>query len=682
MHLPSPNVGNIFSWPIRVIITSVLFFSVACTDKETEEAEIIGTKEQNNVRITGSANLINLSEKWAEIELTAATGQSTLTFDFPEAPLDVSDYQYVGAQIMNDSGTELDVLLTAISKLDTSWSNRAQGRFLVLPGEEYDLLAFMTRPRLPNDHPMVVKLGNLYGFPGGHHRHWEIVQPDNILRVNIRIMWEEANTGDRIKISNPFGAVDYSSDASILETLDFPIVDQFGQFRSEEWMGKLETGEELQKDRTLDLKKAEAAQVGEELSPYGGWLAGPRQEATGFFRVQRIDSQWWFIDPDGYLFWSLGTNSTGRGSPTKVTGREALFPEGLTGNVSFYEENLKQKYGEDNWLQNHVDVTLGRMLDWGINTVGAWSMNELNVQHRVPYTLIVHTNKQGIGSIGKMPDPYSDAFKSSLTENLSALAKTHAESPWLLGVFIHNELEWRAGNVMGEEILGSPKWKPARKAAIAHLDQKYGSINKLNQSWKTEFDGFTSIKPRIANTAAYRSDLDEIAENFASKYFQVCRDAMRKYFPNHLYLGCRFNNFHPIVTRAASRYCDVVSANVYHFGAANFSMASDEDRPIIIGEFHFGIGDFGHWGKGLRTAVDARNQADLMRLYLEDALSNPSIVGAHWFSWSDQPITGRFDGENFGIGLVSIVDRPHQQLVDSLSQVADNLYIYRLTHNK
>jgi len=42
-----------------------------------------------------------------------------------------------------------------------------------------------------------------------------------------------------------------------------------------------------------------------ELSRYGGWKAR-RVKATGFFRTEQVDGRWWLVDPEGYLFLSVG----------------------------------------------------------------------------------------------------------------------------------------------------------------------------------------------------------------------------------------------------------------------------------------------------------------------------------------------------------------------------------------
>jgi hypothetical protein len=40
-------------------------------------------------------------------------------------------------------------------------------------------------------------------------------------------------------------------------------------------------------------------------------------------------------------------------------------------------------------------------------------------------------------------------------------------------------------------------------------------------------------------------------------------------------------------------------------------------------------------------------------------------VGAHWFQWTDEPVLGRFDGENYNIGLVDVTNRPYVELIEA-----------------
>ena len=42
-----------------------------------------------------------------------------------------------------------------------------------------------------------------------------------------------------------------------------------------------------------------------------GFKNGPKYNATGHFRTQKINDKWWIIDPSGCLFWSTGVNAAG-----------------------------------------------------------------------------------------------------------------------------------------------------------------------------------------------------------------------------------------------------------------------------------------------------------------------------------------------------------------------------------
>jgi hypothetical protein len=88
-------------------------------------------------------------------------------------------------------------------------------------------------------------------------------------------------------------------------------------------------------------------------------------------------------------------------------------------------------------------------------------------------------------------------------------------------------------------------------------------------------------------------------------------------------------------------------------------------RPIIVGEFHFGVP-----GQGLAAGlVQVRDQAErgvAYRYFVEQAASFPAFIGSSWFQWVDQPSTGRNDGENYNIGLVDVTDRPYRELIEAM----------------
>ena len=80
---------------------------------------------------------------------------------------------------------------------------------------------------------------------------------------------------------------------------------------------------------------------------------------------------------------------------------------------------------------------------------------------------------------------------------------------------------------------------------------------------------------------------------------------------------------------------------------------------------------------GLGPCKDQNERAQAYENYVKSALGNPWIIGAHWFQYGDQAVTGRFDGENYQIGLVDVCDRPYEETIDAVRRVGYNMYQIR-----
>ncbi|MFA6564195.1 MAG: hypothetical protein WCV00_19990 [Verrucomicrobiia bacterium] len=164
----------------------------------------------------------------------------------------------------------------------------------------------------------------------------------------------------------------------------------------------------------------------------------------------------------------------------------------------------------------------------------------------------------------------------------------------------------------------------------------------------------------------------------AERYFSVVSAMMKKHAPNQLYLGCRFAIRPKEVVAVAAKYCDVVSFNIYAdtVDPEKWKSANDLGKPVVIGEFHFGATDRGMFHTGLRPTKSQAERAKAYAKYVRSVLAMPAFVGCHWFQYVDQPLTGRFDGENYNIGLVTITDTPHPELTAEARKV--NAEVYRL----
>jgi hypothetical protein len=64
------------------------------------------------------------------------------------------------------------------------------------------------------------------------------------------------------------------------------------------------------------------------------------------------------------------------------------------------------------------------------------------------------------------------------------------------------------------------------------------------------------------------------------------------------------------------------------------------------GKFTWGAPERGGFGPGLIPVANQAEQADRYQRYLCSVLINSHFVGAHWFAYVDEPLTGRlYDGE-------------------------------------
>ena len=157
-----------------------------------------------------------------------------------------------------------------------------------------------------------------------------------------------------------------------------PVVDEFGQWMPADWPGKVKNLDQLKQEWTTEQASLHPGDFG--WCPYGGYL-NTKAKATGFFRVEQVDGRWWFVDPDGHLFFSTSSTGMGMGGgEARLQGREdyfaALPPQdassGRRSPPSFYAWNLARRHGADSPAK-WVDFTSKRLDFWGLNTIGNWS---------------------------------------------------------------------------------------------------------------------------------------------------------------------------------------------------------------------------------------------------------------------------------------------------------------------
>jgi hypothetical protein len=435
-----------------------------------------------------------------------------------------------------------------------------------------------------------------------------------------------------------------------------PLIDEFGQYTHADWPGKAKSLE--------DLKKAWGVEADTSKSPmpnrceYGGF-AGTKAKATGFFRVEQVDGKWWFVCPDGHLFYSAGLNGVGVASGTRTEGREELFAQlppapptpagggggrGLRG--SFYTWNLQRRHGED-WRPKWADLTTQRLKAWGFNSMHNWGApNRNQAEPRVPYAMMMRGWQTGRTIMG-MPDVYAADFQQRIEETAQTQLTPFRDDPYMLGFFIGNEPPW-----------------PDRESLLVDLILK-GAESEIQKRLKAHLaEGDTSSRRKEFVLTAFK------------KYVDTINAAVRKYDTNHLNLGIRFGGDpHEEVLQAAKGF-DVFSVNIYSAAPSRATfdkLYSMMQRPILMGEFHIGANNRG-MSSGLVQAANQEERGVAYRYYVEQCASHPAMIGTHWFQWLDQPVTGRNDGENYNIGFIDVTDRPYTELVEAAKETHRRLF--------
>jgi len=624
------------------------------------------------------------------LRLTAAkAGAYDYQVAIPNANKDVSPFRAIQVAVANSG--------TSASRISARMNNKSWlgGSVLLAPGETDTLEIWFIHPADTAQRSFV----NMDGMPGGNASIWDPIDPKSLTSITFEV---KSDAQLAVNLGAIVGAGQHQPLNTIAKASFFPFIDSYGQFLHAEWPGKVHGNaalvSSLEKEKaSLTIFKAPVT-----FDSYGGWMEGPKLRATGSFRTEKISGKWWLVDPEGHLFWSHGVNCVGFDSGvTGISGRESYFkdlPENAGANQSFYNTrqgktqfnyysfNLSHKYGSD-WRAKATTTVFNRMRSWGLNTVGNWSDPKIylsTADQKLPYTVNVDYPSKSIdGKSFKFPDVFDEGFEPAVTAAAKKAALKTAQDPFCMGYFVDNELKLLqlTASAMKQNAKGA-----AKNAFVNYLKTKFTTISALNAQWGTQYGSWKKLLPDTVLPAKANVEMTAFDQVLIDRYYAVCKVAMKAAAPDKLYMGSRFNLYriyYPQDTtlnsalRIAAKYCDVVSINYYRYGSEDLVLPAGADKPIIIGEFHFGAPDRGLPHSGLRNAHSQVQRAKLYEGYVQESLQNAQIVGTHWFQYGDQPYTGRFDGENYQIGFVDITDNPYPEIVQSLRQIGYNMYQIR-----
>jgi len=613
------------------IITLCLLILIQCsTAPETFRIQLDSTKEVSGQKFALKDINPDLPENWDE-------------YNFVVLEFRITTSQRFNVGFTTDSGyNELRIM----SYVPNGWNKLAIPLkfYRQLPDANIDLAATYNQPRYTGWINLGGKRGMLHGVDS----------------IGIRMRAPIGNP--EIEIRSVVLSVDDPGD-QYLDTI--PSVDEFGQWNLGEFEGKIHSLDELKKEwEAEDNETLEKNPF--NYSQYGGYL-NKKVKATGYFRTEKVDGRWWFVDPEGYLFLSVGVDciAPGRGGVAKdVDKRRNMFrelppttvsPAGTArGNntrqpdPSFGQWNLMRRYGDDYREKSNENI-IKRMDKWGVNTIGNWSSGEITGMNRKNFMVTMRTAGMERALMG-IADVYAPDFKARLEEAIKGSVTNYKNNPRLIGYFVGNEPAWLGEEVRLCDLILNGEDKPIKAELKKFIEER---------------DNTERRKEFIYNTFRI--------------FLASAKEAQKKYDPDHLNLGIRFGSIANIdedILKICTETFDVLSFNCYDLYPKKEMMdraLKITDLPMIIGEYHFGTVDRG-MAQSLWQVDSQLERGVAYRYYTEQGYSHPGLIGTAYFQWCDQDLTGRNDGENYNCGLVDVTDRPYKHQVEAMMETAKSLY--------
>ena len=411
---------------------------------------------------------------------------------------------------------------------------------------------------------------------------------------------------------------------------------------------------------------------------------------AGFYRTEKADGGWRVLDPEGKPITVLAIEKANMRGP--YCEKLGSYP---------YEEAMKRR-GETR--ETWVARTAERLRAWGFNVLGT-SCDDWLKRKGFGYTEMFAfggrmAQKGGEYCISPwkgapcqaFPNVFHPEFKRLCDEVAKEGCARHRDDPGLLGYYLDNELNW----------WGDGDWyRPGmldhvlRTLPAGHLAYRV-ALKTLERTAKVGAQAYLALPE--AEKAEARSLFARIV---AREYFKITTEAIRRYDPNHLILGCRFAGVQGGSDEAwssAGKYCDVVSFNCYphadldgnrltvdlhhrtvgkqdgrfvetDLGEVMDRLSRVTGKPMFVTEWSFIGLDAGlpcKVGCGQRLATQA-DRARAVGLFLDFILTKPYMIGSEYFMWVDEPALGctAAHPEDSNYGLVDVEDRPYREVTEA-----------------
>ena len=390
------------------------------------------------------------------------------------------------------------------------------------------------------------------------------------------------------------------------------------------------------------------------------------------WQVEVSDGVFWLRTPCGERFLSLGVNVINGGYPSRV----------FNDRLSYHWETFYPT------LETWAATTRQRLLTWGFNTAGAWSVEP----SKLPLPFIPDL-ELGREAEFHWFDPFHPAMEEKMRTWAHRLVSPYKGNPYRIGYFSDNEVGWWYGALF-IWYLRQPATNYTKQRLLALLREHYGadwerfSRDFVPPTGVSSFDALLQSSGKVTQLRIGGEGIQVIRRwtgMVAEHYYRLSHRAIREADPEALIFADRLQIYYdPNAVRLMGPYIDAIATNYdvdsedgwvarYYFEGLRQLTGN---KPVLISEWFFA---------GRENRTGNRNNGHLMTVHTQAERARgaaaaaqqfvkiPQVVGLHWFQYYDHPPGGRPDGEDYNFGLVDIHDRPYEELTEALGQVNPRL---------
>lgn len=398
------------------------------------------------------------------------------------------------------------------------------------------------------------------------------------------------------------------------------------------------------------------------LSQYGGLLSVDAG-ATGFFHTKEINGRWWMIDPEGHPLFNFGFNTVAKpSSEHEIAGMENHY-----GTVENWGKETKELFDEMNVHGMTGSETVRNLMDnkmpyfTSISCIGTYG----NARGMVTYS------GSTVFKDNVMPvfDPY---FEKYVDKKAQAAAK-YKDDKYLIGYFSDNEISV-ADNMLENYLKQDPN------------DENY--IYSYYMAWEW-------LKDRYGEDAKLSDitskDKDDWREFVFDRYYSLVSRAIKKYDPNHMYLGSRLNGQARTcegIFRAIGRYADAISFNYYGTWTPRKqdmeSWYKWSGKPFIVTECYTKGMDASAKIPGLTNESGAgwivatqEDRGNFYQNYTLGLIESGTCIGFQWYKYQDNDpdaLTTDVSNLNSNKGIFDRDFNEYTALTDKMKELNWNVF--------